>query len=148
MAGELGPYIQAASFCDGVIEDKHGVLSLIRLVDTLISMAQGSDVPSEMPPVQWAGKLVIMLKAGRATGRHELAITPELPSGETKDPLKYSVQMIGEERGQNLVVNFAHTFTMEGLYWFRVDFDGNFLTRIPFRVQYNRVVTGTSKKPL
>lgn len=33
MAFELGPYIQAATFCSEVIEGKDGVLSLIRLMD-------------------------------------------------------------------------------------------------------------------
>jgi len=35
MTFENGPYLQAAVFCQDVIEDRSGVLSLIRLIDTL-----------------------------------------------------------------------------------------------------------------
>ncbi len=34
MSLETGPYIQAATFCENVIEDKTGVPSLIHLIDT------------------------------------------------------------------------------------------------------------------
>lgn len=142
MAFGTGPYIQAAAFCENVIEDKTGALSLIRVVDTFTQTATGSEPPSEMPPVTWQMKLVLMLKAGRARGRYEVKIVPELPSGETKTPLTLTAYMEGEERGQNIIVNFVFTFTMEGLYWFNVYLDDALLTKMPLRVKYMRLVTG------
>jgi hypothetical protein len=140
MQFEQGPYIQMAGLCDQVIEDKTGVLSLIRIIDTITHTEKRPDAPEEMPPVTYPMKLVVMLKSGRAHGRHELKTIPELPSGELKPPLTQSVQMEGEERGVNHIINMLFTFTMEGLYWFNVYFDDSLLTRIPLRVKYNRVV--------
>ena len=67
--------------------------------------------------------------------------SPQLPYGETKVPLIRSVQMEGEERGFNNIINMLFTFTMEGLYWFNVYLDESLLTRIPLKIKYNRVVT-------
>ena len=141
MTFEQGPYLQVAGLCDQVIEDKSGVLSLIRIIDTITHTEAGTDPPLEMPQVNYPLKMVIMLKAGRARGRHEIKLVSELPSGETKQPFIRSIQMEGEERGVNNVINLMFTFTMEGLYWFNVYFDDSLLTRIPLRIKYNRIVT-------
>ena len=141
MTFEQGPYIQVAGLCEQVIEDKTGVLSLIRLVDTITNRAAGPDAPAEMPSLTYPMKMVVMLKSGRAKGRHELKIIPEMPSGELKSPLLRSIQMEGEERGFNNIINMAFTFTMEGLYWFNVYLDDSLLTRIPLKVKYERIVT-------
>ncbi len=141
MTFEQGPYIQMAGLCDQVIEDKTGALSLIRIIDTITHTEARPDAPIEMPPVTYPMKMVIMLKSGRARGRHELKITPELPSGEFKSPIARSIHMEGEERGFNNIINMVFTFTMEGLYWFNVYLDDSLLTRIPLRIKYSRVVT-------
>ena len=144
MGFEQGPYIQMAGLCDQVIEDKTGALSLIRIIDTITHTEARPDAPAEMPPVTYPMKMVIMLKSGRSRGRHELRIVPELPSGEGKPPLVRSVQMEGEERGFNNIVNMMFTFTVEGLYWFNIYLDDSLLTKIPLRIKYNRVVTQKS----
>jgi len=141
MGFEQGPYIQMAGLCEQVIEDKTGALSLIRVIDTITHTEARPDAPVEMPPVTYPMKMVIMLKSGRARGRHELKVVPELPSGEVKPAFTRSVQMEGEERGFNNIVNMVFTFTMEGLYWFNVYLDDSLLTRIPLRIKYNRIVT-------
>jgi hypothetical protein len=141
MVFEQGPYIQAAALCEQVIEDKTGVLSLIRIIDTVTHTVASLDAPVEMPPLTYPMKMVIMLKSGRARGRHELKIVPEMPSGELKQPLVQSLQMEGEERGANHIINMFFTFTMEGLYWFNVYLDDTLLTKIPLRTKYNRIVT-------
>jgi len=141
MQFEQGPYIQIAGLCEQVIEDKTGALSLIRIIDTITHTEAGPNPPTDMPPVTYPIKMVVMLKAGRARGRHELKVVPEMPSGETKRPHIRSIQMEGDERGFNNIVNMLFTFTMEGLYWFDVYFDDSLLTRIPLRIKYNRVVT-------
>jgi len=138
---EQGPYIQMAGLCESVIEDKTGALSLIRIIDTITHTEARPDAPTEMPPVTYPMKMVIMLKSGRARGRHELKIAPELPSGELKSPITKSIHMEGEERGFNNIFNMFFTFTMEGLYWFNVYLEDSLLTRIPLRIKYSRVVT-------
>jgi len=141
MTFEQGPYIQVAGLCDQVIEDKTGALSLIRIIDTITHTEARPDAPMEMPPVTYQLKMIIMLKSGRARGRHELKIIPQLPSGEDKSPFSRTVHMEGEERGVNTIINMVFTFTMEGLYWFNVYLGDSLLTRVPLRLKYDRVVT-------
>jgi hypothetical protein len=140
MTFEQGPYVQVAALCEQVIEDKAGVLSLIRIIDTITHTIAKPDAPADMPPITYPLKMVLMLKSGRARGRHELKTVPELPSGELKQPLEGSIQMEGEERGNNNIINMLFTFTMEGLYWFNIYLDDSLLTRIPIRVKYNRIL--------
>ena len=146
MAFEDGPYIQAACFCDTIIEDKVGVISLIRIIDTLTHTAAGATPPDDMPPVPYSLKLVLMLKSGNARGRWNLRIVPELPTGERKEPFVVTAYFEGEERGQNVIANISFVFEVEGLYWFNIYLDEQKLTAIPFRVKYNRIVA-TSTSP-
>jgi hypothetical protein len=141
MTFEQGPYIQMAGLCEQVIEDKTGALSLIRIIDTITHTEARPDAPTEMPPVTYPMKMVIMLKSGPARGRYDLKIVPQLPSGETKSPLVRTIHMEGEERGVNNIMNMLFTFTIEGLHWFNVYLDDALLTRIPLRIKYNRITT-------
>jgi len=136
MLFEQGPYIQAACICEMVLEDKGGALSMIRVIDTITHAAPNHEHPGEMPHFTYNLRMVIMLKSGKARGRYEMKIVPELPSGELKQPFSRYVQMEGEERGCNNIINMGFPFTMEGLHLFNVYFDNALLTRIPFRVRY------------
>jgi len=144
MAFEEGPYVQAACFCDMALRDNTGVLSLIRITDTLTHTERGPLPSEEMPPVPYKLTLVLMLKSGNARGRYDLKIIPELPSGETQDPFTVSVHFEGEERGHEVVANMPFIFTYEGLYWFNVYLGEEKLTAIPYRVKYSRMVIGHS----
>ncbi len=136
MAFENGPYLQAAVFCQDVIEDKSGALSLIRLIDTLTHAPEMTDPPKEMPPINWNWKLVVTMKAGKLRGRHEVKMVPQLPSGETRPPLVMQAYFEADEQGQNLIADMRFTFALEGVYWFAVYFDDDLLTKLPFRVKY------------
>lgn len=87
MLPDSGPYIQTACFSEMVIEEKTGVLSIIRIIDTLTHTEAGSTPPDVMPSFNYRLKLVLMLKSGQARGRHNLKITPELPNGSSLDPV-------------------------------------------------------------
>ena len=146
MAFEGGPYVQVACFCDMVLQDTTGVLSLIRVVDTLTHTQSGPAPPEEMPPVSYAGKLVVVLKSGKARGRYDLKVVPEAPTGGTKEPLIVTVHFEGEERGASVVADFHTVFEMEGLHWFRVYLEEEELTAIPFRVKYSRMIVGSTAR--
>lgn len=144
MAFEDGPYVQVACFCMMAIKDETGSISLIRVIDTFNTYAQGENPPADMPAIQGNLKLVLMLKSGTARGRYEIKLTPELPDGSTLDPYYFTVHFTGEEQGNNILVDLTFTFTIEGLYMFIVHLDDELLTRIPLRVKYNRIVTPRS----
>ena len=145
---EYGPYIQVAAFCDRVLQEGDGVLSLIRVVDVITHTVAGQGTPEEMPPVTYPLNLVLTLKAGRARGRHELTITPELPSGEALPPVTASVRFEGEGRGTNVISKIQMEFRFEGLYWFNIRLDNRILTRLPLEVRYARMSLGGPPAPL
>jgi hypothetical protein len=149
MALEDGPYLQAACFCEMVIQDKDGTLSLIKIVDRVNYTAMGVAPPDEMQPFTYYLKLVLMLKSGRATGSYEVKIVPELPSGiMLKDfPYALSVHFEGEDRGHNLLSDLRYTFEQPGLYWFHVFLDDELWTKLPLRVIYSRITTGPPRSP-
>jgi hypothetical protein len=136
MIAQEGPYVQVAGFCDTFIEDKRGVMSLIRMIDTLITEAQG------VAPLSPGMNLIIMLKSGAARGRHELTITPKTPSERELPPLLFTVHFEGEEKGVNVAARMNMTLDEEGVYWFAVKIDNALITNVPLRVRYSRMVTG------
>ena len=142
MVFEQGPYLKAAVFCDSVIEGKDGVLSLIRIIDRLTTTASGPGAPEEMPPVANQMKAALMLVSGRATGSQEVKLVVEEPSGMRKELWAGTVHLEGNDRGQNLIMNFGMEFRTEGLYWFDVLLGDDLLTRMPFRIIYARLSHG------
>ena len=139
---EYGPYIQVAALCERVLREGDGVLSLIRIVDVINHTERGSDPPPEMPTIRYPLTFVLALKSGRARGRQEVTITPELPSGETMPPVTTTIQLEGEGRGANIVAPLDIPYSLEGLYWFNIRLGKHILTRLPLQVRYSRTVTG------
>ena len=139
---EYGPYLQVAALCERALREGDGVLSLIRIVDVITHTERGPNPPSEMPSIRYPLTFVLMLKSGRARGRQEVTITPELPSGETMPPVMTTIQLEGEGRGANLVAPLDIPYSLEGLYWFNIRLGEHVLTRLPLQVRYSRTVTG------
>lgn len=139
MSGETGPYLKAAVLCGDVIEGKDGVLSLVRVIDRLTLSVTGSDTPANMPSLASLLKMVLMFVAGRARGSHQVTVKMEKPDTEVKPVWSGTVFLEGEDRGANVVLELQATLDQEGLYWFDVEFDGGLMTRMPFRVIYQRV---------
>jgi hypothetical protein len=143
MLFEEGPYVLVACFCEQVLEEKSGVLSLIRIVDSLERSTTGPAPPDEMPPVIYETNLVVMAKSGKARGTRTLSIEARKPSGALgKPPIELPIHFDGEEKGVNLIIRLNYTFDQEGLYWFNILLDDVKWTSIPFRVKYSRIATG------
>jgi hypothetical protein len=146
-AFEQGPYVQVAAFCERVLTEANGTLSLVRVVDIVTHAERRPDAPKEMPEIHYPLSLVLMLKSGRARGRHEITIKPELPSGEFLPPITLTVQLEGEGKGVNLVSQIDIPYKLEGLYWFNVYFNEVLLTRISLEIRYSRLVAGSAAAP-
>lgn len=141
MSFESGPYLTLATFCEQVIEDKSGVLSLIRIVDRMNITTQGPNAPEQMPPANLSWFLVLNLKSGMARGSCEVKIEPELPSGLRLPSLTLSAHLEGENKGQNLISKMDLRLEEPGVYWFRIYFNDVFVTQVPVEVIYSRIVT-------
>jgi hypothetical protein len=142
MSFENGPYVTAACFCESVLEEKTGVLTLVRIIDTVTHSGFGPTPPKDMPAFAYNFLLAVMLKSGEAHGRYDLRVVPQQPDGSTKDEITFTFHFEGEEKGQNVVAQINYQFALEGLYWFRVFLEEEFLTAIPLRVRYNRIIAG------
>jgi len=134
-----GPYLHFAVFCETVIEDKQGILSLIKIVDRIIVSAAGPDAPEKMPPLPFTGTIALGFKSGFARGSHYLRLRPKDPDGQPLPELSLPLQLEGDDRGHNVVLPMQIVFEKEGLYWFDVFVGDRLFTRMPLRVVYHRV---------
>lgn len=144
MSFRTGPYAVTAVICERVLEDKDGVLSLIRVIDRITRTVTGPNVPEAMPTVRLDYTAVVTLKSGSARGRHTLKIRPEAPSGQQLEPIEVPVFLEGDDRGVNAILFLGFDLDQEGLYWFDVLVNDELLTRMPLRVIYQPQRTGTT----
>ena len=147
MPFDRGPFLTVATFCEQVIEDKSGVLSLIRIVDRMNITTQGPTAPDDMPPANLDWSLVLNFKSGEARGSLPIKIEPELPSGLRLSPTTLSAHFEGGNRGANIISRFNMKLEMPGVYWFRIYVNDEFLTQIPVEVIYSRIVTPQPPAP-
>jgi hypothetical protein len=137
-----GPYLSMAYFCEKVLREADGVISTIRIVDRFT--VQGT--ADEMPATIIAFTIVIVFKSGDFRGRSEIELRPESPSGKQLPAIKFPVNFEGEgDRGTGIGIMMQFKAEEEGLFWFDVllQIPGgaiHFVTRIPMRVIYQRVV--------
>jgi hypothetical protein len=129
-----------AAFCEKVLKEADGVLSLIRVHDSVMVTA-GSDSPRELPEGRIQVNFVLMFKSGDAQGRHELKIRVQQPSGLYLDDILADVVFEGGARGSNVITELALD-AIEGTYWFEVYVSERELTRSPLRVIYRRAPGG------
>lgn len=140
-----GPYVQAAVLCEKVLQEKDGVLSIIRIIDTINITASGMTAPDEMPAGQINLPAVVSLKAGMLTGKYEIEIVPVTPSGKKMHGVTVSAYFEGNDRGVNVVLNMNLLVKEEGVFWFEVSVHDQLLTRIPLRVVYQRLTHSGSE---
>ena len=141
MPFERGPYLTLATFCEQVLQESSGVLSLIRIVDRMVVTASGPNAPEDMPPAELTWTLVITMKSGDSRGSHPVKIVPQIPSGETLAPVTLPIHLEGENKGQNLITRMNMQLRMPGIYWFQIFFDDQLVTKVPLEVIYSRIVT-------
>jgi len=132
-----GPHVQLATFCDHVLQEVDGTLSVIRAIDrAIVTLPAGA--PAELPEGVVVTKLVLSLKSGDAQGRHPVTLRAQQPSGVYMPDQTRDVTFERDERGVNIVSDVALP-AIEGLYWFEVLVNDEMLTRIPLRIMYQRI---------
>jgi hypothetical protein len=137
---DAGPYLAVAALCEKVLQEKDGVISLIRMVDRTIVSAHSADAPEELPAVALNHTLFVALKSGFAKGKYTVTVQPYAPSGRPiGSPVQAPVLLEGDDRGVNLIVGIGLTVEEEGLYWIDIQVEGHSLTRVPLRVLYQRM---------
>lgn len=144
-----GPYLNAALLCEKVLQERDGVLSIIRVVDrfTIMAISAGVSAPESLPPGIVNFHVVVVLKSGLFKGTAPIKLIFHSPSGQTIGETTTDVFFEGDDRGINLVSPQQMQVTEDGLYWIDVLCAGELFTRIPLRVIYQRVNQGSLKWP-
>jgi hypothetical protein len=91
------PYVAVATFCERTLQEKDNVYSLVRIVDTITFPVAG-----EIPPPLLQLTLMVILRAGDASGRYEVRFVMRKPSGERLETVRATIDFTGEERGANI----------------------------------------------
>ncbi len=131
-----GPYVQVAAICQTSIVDNQGLLSIIRCQDRI----QVVGLTDEMKPQPLQNfQFVLALRAGEMRGKSTLRITPIAPTGKRLAHIEAPMLFEGEERGNVIQAPLPVVAEEEGLYWLEITLDGVLLTRVPFRVLYQKV---------
>ena len=137
---ELGPYLQAALICEKILQERDGVMSVVRIIDTFNRVVPGG--PTIMEPFPFLLNLLIAFKSGQALGTYEISITPTRPNSNEKLPsMKLNVNFEAPDyRGVGIAAQLMMQFDTPGVWYFDVELTGEGRTRrvsrIPFRVIY------------
>ena len=143
-SGLNGPYVCYAAFCEKVLQEKDGVVSLVRIVDriTLTPPPGVAFEQASLPP--FALTLAIGLKSGDARGTHQITVRGRSPVGGGEMNMNLSALFEGDDRGVALFATVNLQLKDDGLYWFDVLFEGQRLTSVPLRVLVQQTQLGTS----
>ena len=145
-AQPTGPYVQAALFCEKVLQEPDHVLSIIRVIDQVTIKVVGAEAPEALPRFGYSMQALIMLKPGSARGRHTYMLSMERPNGLKNEVGTGTANFTGgQNQGASIRLNLNLTFDQEGLYWFDLILDGKLLTRMPFQVLYELIKPGTTQ---
>jgi hypothetical protein len=128
------PYVQVAAFCELVLKESDGVISAVRIVDTL-SVEKPSS-PEEEGKKAVRIHALVALKSGAVKGPKTIKMFITTPSGVKAYPVEMPAIFEGDGAGVTLHVIFALQPSGEGLYWCDVLVDEACVTRMPLRIVY------------
>jgi len=144
------PFVTVACICEQVLEEPDGVMSAIRIVDTVTI---GPPMPPDfvLPQSGIQGvvtvKGLIALKSGDVVGNGKVELVMHSSTGEvvTLSPEDgWPVVMKGGEHGFQIKINFVLGVKNFGLIWFDVTWNGEVLTRFPLKLQQGALPEKTS----
>lgn len=137
MTGPIEPYLKLGAICERILEEKDGVLSLIRIVDRFTITITGKEPPDQLPHV--VKPLTIIMGWVGGLGSHEAAFNIISPGGETqRSPQSWSFTLDAINRGHNIIVTLPVRIAKAGVYWIEFILNDQVKSRIPFQVLYER----------
>src|SRR5437016_6222356 len=109
------PLLASAVFCDKVLKEEKGVMSAIRIIDTVTVSGLSSLNPEERVPIPL--EALIGFKSGNAEGERNLRLELRTPTGKKAVVMERPISFLGGELGVNLHVKIDLRIKTEGLYW-------------------------------
>jgi hypothetical protein len=137
MSDEDLPFVNLAAFCDRVLQERDGTISLIRVIDRIALVPLEGVPPEQMPPLTVHANAVLGFKSGPAQGIRDLGLKIRNPQGvvqETKPP--FPLEFLGGSQGVNLVFTLGFEARQAGVYWIDVLIGNEVITSMPLEVAY------------
>ena len=129
-------YLALAVFCEKVLRETDGVMSVIRIIDRF----NVAGATPEMQPTVLQFTLLVSFKSGFLRGKQLLAVRPTSPDGNDLPQMAFPLLFEGDdERGTALIAQTNLVVDKEGLYWFDVHLNEELVTRMPLRVAYQQM---------
>ena len=130
---EIRPYVQAALFCQRMLDHPDKSISLIE-IDSEVQAESAGDT-------RWISiQMYLEVRSGDMTGEHELTVIPIDPDGEVinEGDMSFPVAWQGGWSGSKIHVDFAFEPNKEGIYLFNIYLDDEEepLTRMPLKVRF------------
>ena len=142
-----GPFLTCATFCDAIIEEADGVLSAMKMIDTvkiLLSPNAPADIPSEQNPVGIVQHLLVTFKSGDSPGKHKLQLIMEGPSGKKVEVMNKDIELSRKPHGGlNIKTQCRIAVQNSGLRWLDVVLDGKVFSRVPINIIISRTIDPT-----
>lgn len=138
------PFVQAACICENVLFDKDNVASVIRIVDTF-----KAEVPDNLPagmPFGFPITVFVRLAFGEAKATGNISIQPRRPDGTLGTRQNVPIPE-GNFQNAQFKSGFHILSPQQGMYWFDIYWNDNFLTSIPATVTVTQLqVPGASRQ--
>jgi hypothetical protein len=132
------PFLLLACICERHILEGDGTLTLFRIIDRFTVQGQAE----EFPLTTLNFTMVVKFASGAMRGRANVSLSAIDPDKQPMQSFTFPILFEGEdERGTQLLGQFALQVKQEGLYWIKVLVEQEEYTRIPFRVVYQRQPT-------
>ena len=136
MEQPLAPDLRIAALCERVLEEKDGTLSLIRLIDRLVITAEGTDLPTQLPPGQVPLTAVMSWISG--LGNYEAKIHIDFPDGNSLESPTLPFYLDSLDKVQNHIVRLVLPVKRTGVYRFNFMLGDEIKRTVPLRVIYQR----------
>lgn len=147
-----GPFLAAAVLCTAISEDSDGIVSAHRIVDE-IRVALPHDAPADFPSASKPFEtslftLIIIRRGDAASGRHQLRLVAENPSGEVKEMLSRDIKMPKHPNGAAMArIRMSMRLHSAGVHWIDVELDGKRLTRMALNIVIQRAEAPNTTPP-
>jgi hypothetical protein len=136
MEQPLAPSLRIAALCERVLQEKDGALSLIRIIDRLTITVEGTDVPKELPPGNFAFTAVMSWING--LGNYEAKIHVDFPDADSFDSPTIPFYLDSLDKIQNVIIRLVIPLKRQGIYWFNFMLGDEVKSKLPLRVIYQR----------
>src|SRR5947209_6595606 len=128
------PWVAAAVLCENVLEEKDGVLTAVRIIDTFtITASPGWD---RKTPIRIAISGLLSFRSGEVEGERTIRVFGTSPKKERTKFYDLRATFLGGNTGVNIKLEFLMGFKHEGTHWLDVYVDKWHATRIPITVVF------------